>query len=71
MDRGEIVRRYELATSDVWKQIRELLLDKIVYLAKGTTSPEQIQGMLKIVDIPSDWIEMFYAEKKKAEKENE
>ena len=71
MDRQEIVRRYELAMSDEWEQIRDLLLDKIIYFSKGAKSPEQLQGMLQLIDIPNDWIEEFYAEKKRAEKENE
>lgn len=71
MDREEVARRYRLATSAEWEQIRELFLKKIVSFSKGTKSPELLQGMLQLIDIPNGWIETFCAEKKKAEKENE
>ena len=69
MDRDEILRRYQLATSAEWGFIKDLLLDKIVQLSKGSISPEQLQGMLKLVAVPDEWIERFWAEKKKVDKE--
>lgn len=70
MDREEVVRRYNLAMSDEWEQIRDLFVDKIISYSKGARTPEQLQGMLQLIDVPNGWIETFYAEKKKAEKEN-
>lgn len=70
MDREEIIRRYELAMSDVWEQIKDLFVEKIIHFSKGSKSPEQIQGMLMLLDEPNTWIEEFYAEKKRADKEN-
>lgn len=69
MDRDELIRLNDLATSKEWSEIRRMLLDKVIYYAKGSTSPEKIQGMLVIIDEPNNWITSFNAELKKVHKE--
>ena len=69
MDREEIARRYDLATSQLWKAIKELFLEKIIEYSKGGRTPEQIQGMLLLLSVPDAWVERFHAEKKKAERD--
>lgn len=69
MDREEITRRFSLANSKEWKAIKELFLDKIIELSRGSQSPEKLQGMLQLLSFPDNWIDVFYAEKRKIEKE--
>ena len=69
MDRDELRRRNDLALSNEWKQIRSLLLERIVQLSKGCSTPELLQGALIILDEPSNWIASFEAELRKVHKE--
>ena len=64
-----IRRRYFLALTPEWKQIREEFLNYIVKASSGTMSPEKIQGMLILVGLSDSWIADFEREKGKQGKE--
>lgn len=69
MDREELIRRNELATSKEWQEIKQLFVEKIIDLARGTTNPERIQGMLSLLYEPNVWISNYESELKKAHTE--
>ena len=41
--------KHNLASSDVWRQIKLIELDKIVNLSAGITDPLIIKGMLRTI----------------------
>lgn len=45
----------QLASSDIWKQIKQIELDKIVNLSDGITDPVIIKGMLKTINDIEHW----------------
>lgn len=57
MDITELTRRYDLATGDDGRQIKELQLEYILGCAcNNLIDPKLIQGMLILVDLPNQWI---------------
>lgn len=69
MDRDELIRRNRLATSDEWKEIKQLFVEKIIDLSRGTTNPERLQGMLSLLYEPNVWITNYESELRKVHTE--
>ena len=65
MELEEIKERYDLVTSDIYKQIRNKQIDMIIDKAKNNYEPIEIRGMLKIIALTDQWEEDFLKEKAK------
>ena len=72
MDIAEITRRYDLATSDDGRQIKELQLEYILGCAcNNLLDPKLIQGMLLLVNLPNGWINDYERTLNKIKQEQE
>ena len=61
MNKKELQRKYDLVTNHVWKEIREIALDKIIRHSRGT-EPLIMQGMLNLIDDIDNWKTEFEKE---------
>lgn len=52
----ELLRKYELAKSDIYKSIREESLNYIVKCANSTITQDKIQGMLLLIGHIDGWV---------------
>lgn len=48
--------KHNLASSAEWKQIKQIELDKIVYLSSGVSDPLMLKGMLRTIYDIDNWI---------------
>ena len=69
MDREELTKRYELATSEVYAQIRKRVLDFIVKQARGNQEDINIRGMLLVIGEIDKWVGDYYTELKRRKEE--
>ena len=47
--------KHNLASSDIWKQIKQIELDKIMNLSSGITEPLIMKGMLRAINDIDNW----------------
>ncbi len=47
--------KHQLATSEVWKKIKQHELDAIVKLSGGVSEPLIIKGMLRVINDIEHW----------------
>ena len=47
--------KHSLASSDVWMQIKQIELDKIMRMSEELTDPLIIKGMLRTIKDIEDW----------------
>lgn len=57
----EMLRKYNLANSDVYKSIREESLNYIVKCAGSAVTKDNIQGMLLLIGHIDGWISAYDA----------
>lgn len=69
MDKEELTKRYELATSEVYAEIRKRLLNHIVKQARTTQDDVNIRGMLLIIGEVDKWISDYNTELRKRKEE--
>lgn len=62
-DTKDLIEKYNLVTSNEWKEIRRRMLDYIVTLGNSATEPLMIQGMLNIIGKIDNWEIEFLREK--------
>lgn len=65
----KMLRLYNLATSEEYKQIKEELIEYIIKASTGGIPSERITGMLNILNIPETWISDYFRELRERRKE--
>ena len=66
--REELQRLYSLATSDIYRQIKEEFTKHIIKASTSSLSAEKIQGMLMLLNLPEIWISNYFQELEKRHK---
>ncbi|MCD7740287.1 MAG: hypothetical protein LUH11_02950 [Candidatus Gastranaerophilales bacterium] len=56
MDKKELSRKYNLASSDVYQAIRAEALNFIVKMSVSALTPEKLQGMLMLIREIDSWV---------------
>lgn len=62
MNRERLKRKYELATSDTYSEIRAEALNYVVKISSSTVSPVEIQGMLVLISEIDSWVNDYEKE---------
>lgn len=62
MDINQIQKRYKLATSEDYQEIKQELLKFVINASVSSLSAEKIQGMLILLNEPENWIKEYFRE---------
>lgn len=55
MDREIMRRKYEIATSDVYKELRDFYLEHIINSSNSNLDDKHIRGMLLLINESDSW----------------
>ena len=61
----EIQRKYDIVSSEEYKEFRQYQLDKIVRLSTSQIEPLELKGMLKLISYTDSWVDDYNKELKK------
>lgn len=62
MDKEELIRKYELASSEIYQQIRNEAINFVIKMSNTSLSPEAVRGMLLMLKEIDSWIDDYKLE---------
>ncbi len=68
MNSAELLKiKYNLANSEIYKQIRSLQLDEIVNKSTSSITSDELRGMLKLIKLTDEWVNDYEEYRKRSE----
>lgn len=59
MDRETIRKKYEIVTSDMYKELRDFYLEHIISSSNSNLDDKHIRGMLLLINESDSWEERY------------